>query len=142
THLFWPGGAKPAGLVAGTPFACPFGTLPPPLTWRIVGAIRSSSGVTRNRPFGSVCFSVDFSTCESSFGRPGNGNTPRRRKPGRAPSVAGSGRRIRPLAAGRRRGRRGRRVVARAAAVAPVAEQLGGLVGVVDGVLQARAGVF
>src|SRR5215207_3144039 len=29
---FWPGGANPVGFTDGTPFASPFGTLPPPFT--------------------------------------------------------------------------------------------------------------
>jgi len=42
-YLFCPGGAWPAGLVAGMPLASPFGVLPPPFTWVMVGAMRSSS---------------------------------------------------------------------------------------------------
>src|SRR5262249_7304955 len=53
-YLFWPGGAKPVGFVAGTPLAFPFGTLPPPFTCTMDGAIRSSSGSIWKRLF--VCF--------------------------------------------------------------------------------------
>src|SRR5262245_65429792 len=43
SQLFQPGGSWPAGFLKGTPLAFPFGVLPPPFTWVMVGAIRSSS---------------------------------------------------------------------------------------------------
>src|SRR5918993_4575787 len=53
-YLLWPGGSCPAGLDAGTPLALPLGTLPPPLTCRIFGAMRSSNFRTAKRAGGAL----------------------------------------------------------------------------------------